>query len=1119
MKALVFMILCMFLIIRKVKAQECVQLPNPAISDLNYDVEIFAITVDDTVGNDISFEITRNDAGITNEKAASYFTFSITESEGERNLSMSTTSAFENFGKEAYSNGDELIAIAIIVAITCSGQATNVVMTLSVKDSHRHKPIFNQDKYEFSLPMPMVPSTYFTLNGDVTVTDENFSNTDMKFEISPEDFLVTYNRIDNKTFQAIFSPIQVVNIKTEQTYTLAAINSIGNRTEVPFLITTDPEISLDLPEFGKSIYTYEYSQEELNLKDDEVSIKTDKPEQAQISLIGDYAEYFSYQFDNVASFKLIVNSTNSLPTNVIGPIIVVATFTTDALATVAFLINIVKVIPSFTSEFYNGTLDLDTRVINWPQPVYVSDAVKVELSENVLNLFTIDSTTFEIAPTDQLSQSNFDDNSNMIFSITATSATSNQAEAIIIVSIQNINNSKLQFSDVVYRGSYNQESDSNTVTLEDDIEFLGLSDFDGISITAEESYKTNFDFQFDKSKSKWEIYVPNGLSTAVLNENSKLAIVITATNLTESTTAVLILTLPEKLDIEFGKQFYRASYVKSEDDTADQVLLEEPITITGTTVDNIKISLDDYADYFEVQLNDDYWDITILKNLPSDIITTKNTLATTLVVTRDADNSILATSILIVSLPSNASTDAIPLFAYPTYSGEYVNSDSPTVNLKEPIYLSPDSPVSDAVITISPGNFSTNFELVSVNGKYGLQVVTRLSENDLDEFSNIVFTLVATSTQKAEGYATLVIALPKRTRDESVHIENREILFSGTYDNGKFTSPSITLQLDNDAALDDISVEITNDLGIDDKYFSYTYENRKLSIEVGELPDEILKNTSVVPLKLAITDKNTQDTIQAVVNIEIKSDGGNNNENSSTIGYIVAISILAVLLLLLLGAGIVYWYLKLRTRTYEEMINNDEETGTKPVRFIKNETKQPNEEMFTKPLRRPTGIAMGVANILPESSSTTDGAAAPSPESERKVVFDENIKEIENSPADQPTELQSVANRRPTKFVFGNPMETSLDRENRRESSDYNDTLGDRSLQLEPKKTVAFDEKVERMHIESTEEPDESSNDASNDDNDDNEADQEESNTEKTEDDLMVQDEGNLPSHILKEIF
>lgn len=61
------------------------------------------------------------------------------------------------------------------------------------------------------------------------------------------------------------------------------------------------------------------------------------------------------------------------------------------------------------------------------------------------------------------------------------------------------------------------------------------------------------------------------------------------------------------------------------------------------------------------------------------------------------------------------------------------------------------------------------------------------------------------------------------------------------------------------------------DLGIDDDYFHYSYVNHSLTIEMDSLPDDLLTNLTVIPLKLSITDRSTQDTVHAVLNVNIGS--------------------------------------------------------------------------------------------------------------------------------------------------------------------------------------------------------------------------------------------------------
>lgn len=89
--------------------------------------------------------------------------------------------------------------------------------------------------------------------------------------------------------------------------------------------------------------------------------------------------------------------------------------------------------------------------------------------------------------------------------------------------------------------------------------------------------------------------------------------------------------------------------------------------------------------------------------------------------------------------------------------------------------------------------------------------------------------------------------------------------------------------------------------------------------------------------------------------------------------------------------------------------------------------------------------------------------------------------------------LQSVADRRPTKFVFSSPVGngTLYLSDDRRESSDYNireiPEERRRSLGLqepEGKKAVAFDDNVERMHIDTVEPTEEEEEEESDEDSD-----------------------------------
>lgn len=55
-----------------------------------------------------------------------------------------------------------------------------------------------------------------------------------------------------------------------------------------------------------------------------------------------------------------------------------------------------------------------------------------------------------------------------------------------------------------------------------------------------------------------------------------------------------------------------------------------------------------------------------------------------------------------------------------------------------------------------------------------------------------------------------MIELPKAVRNSSVQVENQEILFTGTYENGVLASPTINLKFADSTENEDVTVTITN---------------------------------------------------------------------------------------------------------------------------------------------------------------------------------------------------------------------------------------------------------------------------------------------------------------------
>ncbi|XP_066149225.1 uncharacterized protein [Euwallacea fornicatus] len=693
--------------------------------------------------------------------------------------------------------------------------------------------------------------------------------------------------------------------------------------------------------------------------------------------------------------------------------------------------------------------------------------------------------------------------SQLITSLTASnSELTSFAKAAFIVNFPN--ETSVAFDKLQYFGDY-IGGDSPSVTMEDEIV---VSNSENCQIVLESFSEI---FEVIQKKTNWLIKPKSKLNSTILSQYSEIYTEMRITKIgVPYGKAVLTIRLPE---FNFSKKKYSGSYIV-DDENVPKIEVEK-IQVTDIDEDYIEVSLSDYSDYFKITSKSGVCTVSVIKLLPSKITNKYGTLVSTLTVSRKLDSRTLATSTLIITLPDTESTES-PRFSDFSYYGDYKNSDTPTVELQQFIELAYDNEVVIESVKIddSSSHYASNFEVKKKDyNTYIVDVVKPLTQEIFDELSTVVLTLVANSTQNEKDYAALVIALPKTVRNASVQVENQEILFNGTYDDGKFSSPQINLEFANNTKDSDVRVIISNDLGIDNKHFHYSYSSSKklLTIQIDPFSDDLVSDISVIPLKLAITDINTQDTIFAVLNVKIAD---TNSAMPSNVGLIVAVSILAGLLLLLVVAAFVYWFYKIRKVKYSEMINQEAEAPNKTSLFTKNETKKLHGSAS---LRRPTGLGIGMVDAIPEDTSTdgVDGTPESSPEVERKVAFDDNVKKIEVDK--ESSGFKSVANRRPTEFVFGYPLESGvLDNTtyDRRESSDYNvDIAQERrtSLDLPEKKSVAFDENIERMHIDSVEADDSN--------HEDEEEEDQGPKQHKTEAELYTADEEQLPSQIFKEIF
>ncbi|XP_030756969.1 uncharacterized protein LOC115882857 [Sitophilus oryzae] len=211
-------------------------------------------------------------------------------------------------------------------------------------------------------------------------------------------------------------------------------------------------------------------------------------------------------------------------------------------------------------------------------------------------------------------------------------------------------------------------------------------------------------------------------------------------------------------------------------------------------------------------------------------------------------------------------------------------------------------------------------------------------------------------------------------------------------------------------------------------------------------------------------------------------------------GLLVTVIILACLLVSLIVTAGVYWYFKNR-KNYANLEEDVEKIEPKQTKFTKkNDIKKKSDSISSEPLRRPTGIHIIPPTPPIEELDEVQVDGAPKSGSDKVVAFSDDVEKIEDNTSDdftdnyvnvaerRPTKFVfakngaaetnedddtdsdnyiSVADRRPTKFVFANPLEEGVF-----DSTDSSAKSPVPNPDEERKKSVAFDDNVERVHID-----------------------------------------------------
>ncbi|XP_019756125.2 uncharacterized protein LOC109534776 [Dendroctonus ponderosae] len=992
------------------------------------------------------------------------------------------------------------------MASTTSGDASgSTVLVLNVPAIERSMK-FDQQYYTGSYSAAAEPS--IKLDDYISLTAVGYST--LKFSLGDfDDYFALQSDSEEKSYRIkVNSPLEdsVLSLSTELFIVLTAQDTTSGDNTSSVLI-------LKLPLYSDEVFDSNYYEAEYVVSADGTDsvrllspILVKKSAYTQLTVPG-YESYLSGSCD-ATSFQCAISVDAELnsSTLVAKELLLTLTASNEDQSSTGKAVLLLQ-LPTknaslqFTRQVYSAqytieksATDLGTLVLFETIAVEGSYSDDISITSDLPNYleFALVSSTWTVTLLRNFPANILAGNSTLIVALTAQQGLEKYGTAVLAIQLPD--KSAIAFSALSYVAEYVLD-DTPHVVLETAIE-TSQAEYSQIVLN---SFGNHFELRLEDPL--WTIETVSPLNSSILSQFSELQLQLTILKVGVSYgEASLVIKLPS---FSFSQGVYSATYTV--DANSIPSVSGDAFALANSNPDYIQLKLADYSEFFYAEAQEETWSLKLQTPLPADITQNHRVLVTNLVAERQSDGVVLATASLVINLP-NQDSDEAPKFSNFAYFGEYLSTDPPAVQLRAAIEFANDNIASISNVAIdSYDEYSGSFRLVDEgSNRYSIEVAKALDEDVLADNSSIVLTLLATSTQDLTSAAALVIALPKLVRNASIQVENQEVLFTANYTHGSFTSPKIVLHFANDTEDADVSVEITNDLGIDNAYFHYTCSGHVLTIDVDELPEEVLNGTSMVALKLAITDRNTNDTIYAVVAVDIATDSAEKGASyAGRTALIVAVSLLAVLLLLLLLAVFLYWFCVLRRTKQADFTTKEEiDVASRTTIFTKREAKKPNAELSQAALRRPTGLPA----VLPQESLDNHASYAD-PDPEKTVGFDDNVEKIDNPDEDGNEKLRSVADRRPTKFVFGHPLEAGvLDPiadipEERRRSLDLPDD----------KKKVAFDvENVERMDFEPVEEQDEEEETEGTRD----------SNVFKAEAQLKINaDDAQLPSQVFKEIF
>nr|CAH7721662.1 unnamed protein product [Callosobruchus chinensis] len=245
--------------------------------------------------------------------------------------------------------------------------------------------------------------TDITIYGQkIIVEDLDFTNQDVKFTITPEDFeITTLKSASSKHYTAQFAAKKSIQLKEPKTYTFTATdtgNNPGTRSSITSIVLNpDKDSSFDTPSFQEPQYSFLYedgseSLEPYDKSQGSIKVLTTKPNSiaGSLKITGELEQYLQAKFDP-ATLTIFLTVSGTLHT-ASAFLISTLSVTTDYKATTSIVVYVKsnsKEAPRFAKVLFTGKYQPDRKEVDLDSPIDVlsKSTVDVSISDGGIYLF------------------------------------------------------------------------------------------------------------------------------------------------------------------------------------------------------------------------------------------------------------------------------------------------------------------------------------------------------------------------------------------------------------------------------------------------------------------------------------------------------------------------------------------------------------------------------------------------------------------------------------------------------------------------------------------------------------------------------------------------------------